>query len=206
MMNFDKTQINQYSNIPNSRFYEPANIRMMKERIPVSYLGDISSFRTSLNKSSSNLTKDTRFKTLTTFKHDIPSPSVYNLQYLHSISKNAQISKAKRLYNDFSPKRACDYDRFKDKTYCKELDRKTGGQSPGPCAYDGDRQSAIFPRVRKSRGTLFGKSDRKLKFKKEVVDSPSPTKYDVQYGSEGIRNHKGFTFGSSEKKFAFGLK
>jgi hypothetical protein len=148
MMNFDKTKINQNSNLPNSRFYEPANIRMMKELIPASYLGNITSFKTSLNKSSSNLTKDSRFKNLTTFKHDIPSPSTYNLSYLHSISKNAQISKSKRLSNDFSQKR--DYDRFKDKTYCKELDKKTGGQSPGPCAYDADRHSAIFPRVRKS--------------------------------------------------------
>jgi hypothetical protein len=148
MMTFDKTKINQYNNPPNPRFYEPANIRMMKERVPVSYLGDITSFRTSLNKSSSTLTKDSRFKTLTTFKHDIPSPTIYNLSNMHSISQNVQISKAKRLRNDFSPKR--DYDRFKDKTYCKELDRKTGGPSPGPCAYNADRQSHVFPRVRKS--------------------------------------------------------
>ena len=148
MKNSDKSKINQYSNLPSSRFYEPANIRMIKEIVPVSYLGDFSSFRRSLNKSSSNLTKDSRFKNLTAYKNDTPSPSIYNLSYLNSISKNAQISKAKRVYNDFSPKR--DYYRFKDKTYFKELDRKTGGQSPGPCAYDGDRQSAVFPRVRKS--------------------------------------------------------
>jgi hypothetical protein len=121
---------------------------MIKEIVPVSYIGDFSSFRKSSNKSSSNLTKDSRFKNLTAYKNDIPNPSIYNLSYLNSISKNAQVSKAKRVYNDFSPKR--DYYRFKDKTYFKELDKKTGGQSPGPCAYDGDRQSAVFPRVRKS--------------------------------------------------------
>ena len=103
------------------------------------------------------------------------------------------------LREKLSPKKR--YDRFKNKAYFKELDRGIADQSPGPCAYS-PPDKATLPSVRKSCETLFGKADRKLYFKKEDKESPSPTKYNVVYEFKGTSHVKGVSFGKAEKKFS----
>lgn len=43
------------------RFKEPTSVRKLKEQIPIAYLQNLDTFSQSINKSTSNLTKDLRF-------------------------------------------------------------------------------------------------------------------------------------------------
>lgn len=151
MLSIETKKISRYNNVPNPRFHEPSSVTKIKASVPVSYLENFSSFTKSLNKSNSNLSKDLRFKKRTIFEQDLedlPCPLSYNLSNLNSIAQKAQATKEDTFRNEINTKK--DFDRFKDKTYFKELDRGTGGPSPGPCAYDSIKATTIFPRVRKS--------------------------------------------------------
>ena len=175
----------------------------LNKSIPVSYVKDFTSFNKSINISSSNLTKAARWKKkpIERVKEGIPCPSSYNLSYLDSISKNAAAKPEHKFRNQYGPFKR--YDKFKNKTYFKELDRGGGEESPGPWRYNAEKHKTInLPNVRKSWGTLFGGAKRGLHFKKEDKDSPSPTKYNVQYEFKGTDHKKGYTFGSAAKKFS----
>lgn len=130
---------------------------------------------------------------------DLPSPSSYNLSYINSIKQKAQLTKESQIKEQLSEQKR--FDRFKDKTYFRELDRGHGDNSPGPGAYEQADKNKL-PNVRKSCETLFGKADRKLVLKKEEKESPSPTKYNVRYEFKGTRNIKGASFGTAPKKFS----
>jgi hypothetical protein len=184
------------------RFHEPSSVTSIKANVPVGYLNNFNTFAESINKSTSNLSKAIRFskrKIFQTDLDDLPSPGSYDLSYYKSIMNQAKAPKETELREKLSPRKR--YDRFKNKAYFKELDRGIADQSPGPWAYS-PPDKAKFPSVRKSCETLFGKADRKLNFKKEDKESPSPTKYNVVYDFKGSAHVKGISFGKAEKKFS----
>lgn len=201
-LSIDMSNISKYSKVPNDRFKEPESVRKIKEIVPVSYLNNFNTFSQSINKSTSNLTKAKRFSIRDIYEKDLgdlPSPSSYNLSYLNSITQKAQATKESQIKEKLSEKKR--FDRFKDKTYFRELDRGHGDNSPGPGAYQ-KADTDKLPSVRKSCETLFGKADRKLMFRKEDKESPSPTKYNVRYEFKGTRNLKGASFGTAPKTFS----
>lgn len=115
-----------------------------------------------------------------------------------SIHKNASANRETKAKLKYSPKKC--YDRFKAKTYFKELDCVNGEHSPGPCAYQ--TVTSKFPMIRRSSENLFGTADRKLELKKEERDSPSPTKYNVNFEIKNTMNKKGISFGKAPKTFS----
>lgn len=131
----------------------------------------------------------------------MPSPVTYNLSYLKSIQEASKANEQAIVRDRLRAQKR--YDRFGQKTYFKELDRGNGDHSPGPCAYQASNVAKLnLPSVRRSSDYIFSKADRGLKLKKEKKESPSPTKYNVQYEFKGTRNIKGASFGTAAKKFS----
>ncbi|CAI2375455.1 unnamed protein product [Moneuplotes crassus] len=187
---------------PIQRFEEPSSIREMKESVPSSYQKDFTSFLKSINASQSNLGKASRWKRRSLNEQDLeclPSPSSYNLEQFKSIATQAKASNADHLRKKRNSNMR--YGRFGGKTYFKELDVSNCEQGPGPGVYDSHNYKQIkLPKMKHKKG--FSYVDRKLEFKKEKKESPSPTKYNVQYEFKGTNHVKGPTFGSAEKKFS----
>lgn len=183
------------------RFKEPSSILKIKQNVPLGYLNNLDTFGKSKNQSRSNLPKADRFVTRTLHEKNLitlPAPASYNLSSTKSITKNASLNREAKEKLKFSPKKR--YDRFFSKAYFKELDNHNGNQSPGPCAYQGKDKTQL--NFNKKPENLLGKADRGLELKVEDRESPSPTKYNINFEVKGTMNKKGPSFGSAPKKFS----
>eukprot|EP00345_Euplotes_harpa_P018500 CAMPEP_0168335112 /NCGR_PEP_ID=MMETSP0213-20121227/10703_1 /TAXON_ID=151035 /ORGANISM="Euplotes harpa, Strain FSP1.4" /LENGTH=113 /DNA_ID=CAMNT_0008339953 /DNA_START=304 /DNA_END=645 /DNA_ORIENTATION=- len=94
----DKYHIKSVPNLTNERFKEPSSLLKIKKSVPLGYLQNFNTFYKSLNMSKSNLPKANRF-----------------VQRELNERRFVELPKLK-----YSPKKC--YDRFKAKTYFKELD------------------------------------------------------------------------------------
>lgn len=136
---------------------------------------------------------------------ELPCPTNYDLSDINSIKKKVNPDIVKKFNDKRGAKLSSSFSRFNDSVYYPEKERlMQGNDSVSPVKYD---PLAAYKLIRsnKTDHISFTKDNRKLEFKKESRESPSPTKYKVinENDLNPTAITKGKSIGKSKRELEF---